>query len=313
MNEGRGHWYLLTGVIIGLVIGLLVAWVFVPVPPQAASPASLRADFKDEYRYIISAAYAATNNLGRAQARLALLQDEDSLRALAEQSERMRANNIAPNVVRNVTDLSLALQADAPPTETAVPASPTTPLQEQPSATVTDETISTEAFTPLPATATPQINTETPTLESVPPTVETPPTPLLTTSTAQPTSIPTAIPRATIAPTLPGPPFSITKQTPFCEPGQPGLLQITLKDTNNQPAAGIELIVTWAGGEEHFFTGLKPELGNGYADFDMSPDIEYNLSLSNGATRVTGLKSAACTAKDGSNTFGGIRLDFKQP
>lgn len=312
MNERRGHWYLLTGIILGLAIGLLTAWVFAPVPPQAASPASLRADFKDEYRYMIAAAYAATNNLGRAQARLALLQDENIIGALTAQSERMRANNIAPNVVRNITDLSLALQADAPPTETAIPASPTTPPQEQPSAIATDETISTEAFTPLPDTATPQLNTEVPTVDSAP-TFEMSPTPSPT-FTTQPTPIPTIIPRATIAPTFtPGPPFSITKQTPFCEPGQAGLLQITLKDTNNQPVPGVELIVTWAGGEEHFFSGLKPELGNGYADFKMSPDIEYNLSLSNGATRVTGLKSTACAAKDGSNTFGGIRLDFKQP
>ena len=307
MNERRGHWYLLTGLLIGAALGLLISWWIVPVQYQAASPASLRADFKDEYRYMIAASYAATRNLGRARARLALLQDKNSIQSLADQSQRMLANNTAPNVVRNVSALSTALQADTPPTETVVPVSPTTSPKLEPSSTVAEETTSTIAFTELPATATPQINPETPTLESVVPSSE-------ATSTPLPTAANTAIPRPAFTATFtPGPPFNFVKSTAFCEPTQPGLLQITLKDSNNQPAPGVELIVTWAGGEEHFFSGLKPELGNGYADFAMTPDVEYALSLSNGTTRVTSLKSTACSAKDGSTTWSGIHLDFKQP
>lgn len=304
MSERRGHWYLLTGILLGSILGLLVSWWVAPVQYMAASPASLRADFKDEYRYMIAASYAATGNLGRARARLALLEDKDTIKSLADQSQRMLANNTAPNVIRNVSALSAALQAAAPPTETAIPVSP------EPSSTIVEEITSTTVFTQLPvtatATATVQINPETPTLETVA-TSE-------LTSTLLPTTVFTAIPRSTHIPTFtPGPPFSLVKSATFCEPSQPGLLQISLKDSNDQPAAGIELVITWAGGEEHFFSGLKPELGNGYADFVMSADVEYALSLSNGNTRVTGLKSSACSAKDGSSTYGGIHLDFKQP
>jgi hypothetical protein len=91
------------------------------------------------------------------------------------------------------------------------------------------------------------------------------------------------------------------------------LLQVLLENTNGEPAAGIELVITWLGGEEHFFSGLKPELGNGYADFVMTPDVEYTLSMSNGGTPITGLISPACTAADGSAYSGGILLEFKQP
>lgn len=302
MSERRGHWYLITGALIGIALGLVTSWGIVPVPHTAASPASLRADFKDEYRYMISAAYASAGNLGRARARLALLDDKDPIQALTDQSKRMLANNIAPNVVRNISNLSAALQAESPPTETPIPtelafstATESVPVVE-PSTTVDNPT----------ATNTTQVSTEAPTLEPAPTEAATP-TPL---PPAVPTDAPHSIHTATFTP---GPPFKMVKSTTFCESSQPGLLQISLTDSNGQPAAGIELIITWAGGEEHFFSGLKPELGNGYADFIMSPNIDYALSVSNGATRVSNLKSTSCTTKDGDNSSGGIHLDFKQP
>ncbi len=308
MSEGRGHWYLLTGVIIGAVLGLAIAWGIAPVKYVESSPASLRADFKDEYRYMIAASYNVTGNLGRARARLGLLEDKDIVQALGDQYQRMTANNIAPDVARNVADLSQALQAHAASTaslqgmETPIPALPSpTPATESAAAEA-----ATATFTSLPATI--AADTETPTPGFV----------ASATSEIASTPLPppafTATPRPTHTSTFtPGPPFTLVQSKPICEVSRPGLLQISLKDSNDQPVAGIELIVTWAGGEEHFFTGLKPELGNGYADFVMSPNVEYALSLSNGNTRVTGLSAPTCTDKDGGSYPGGAHLEFKQP
>ena len=36
------------------------------------------------------------------------------------------------------------------------------------------------------------------------------------------------------------------------------------------PYPSVELVVTWDEGEDHFFTGLQPELGLGYGDFLMT-------------------------------------------
>lgn len=300
MSERRGHWYLLTGLILGVLVGLGVSWGLFPAARQTGLPASLRADFKDEYRFMIAASYSATGNIGRARARLGLLGDGDLVKALGDQSQRMLANNTAPNVVRNLSDLSLALQADTAPT--------TIPLSPEPSSAL-DEATSTATTVPVSvdATETVEADIETPTLEPVATSGET--------STPLPTPVGTLAPRPTFTATFtPGPPFNLSsKPVTFCEPTSPGLLQISLKDSNDQPIAGVELVVTWAGGEEHFFSGLKPELGNGYADFVMSPNVEYALSLSNGNTRVTSLIAPACTAKDGSQYIGGIHLDFKQP
>ncbi|MBI1865988.1 MAG: HD-GYP domain-containing protein, partial [Nitrospirae bacterium] len=41
----------------------------------------------------------------------------------------------------------------------------------------------------------------------------------------------------------------------------------------------IEIVVVWDAGEDHFFTGLKPELGQGYADFTMTEGVSYTLRL----------------------------------
>ena len=300
LSEGRGHWYLLTGLIIGAILGILVAWVIVPVQYSNIEtfPSSLRADFKDEYRYMIAASYAVTGNLGRARARLGLLKDQDPIQALGDQSQRMLTNNIAPDVVRRITDLSQAIQQ--------VPI-PTTSLQERatslsslPSPTSVEESPTSDASAPTPTDEIFQTDTETPDQESTP--------------TLEVATVSTAAPRLTYTPTpTPGPPFNRDEFKTFCEPSQPGLLQIFLKDSNDQPEAGVELVITWTGGEEHFFSGLKPELGNGYADFIMSPDVEYALSLSNGSTRVTGIIAPACTSEDGNSYPGGIRLEFKRP
>jgi len=45
-----GHWYLLTGLLIGLALGLVYAWKISPVRYVDTDPAALRADFNDQLR-----------------------------------------------------------------------------------------------------------------------------------------------------------------------------------------------------------------------------------------------------------------------
>ena len=78
--------------LLGLGFGLAYSWLFSPLHVVDASPVALRADFKDAYRSAIAASYGATNNLARAQARLALLGDSNSLDALNSQAQRLIAS-----------------------------------------------------------------------------------------------------------------------------------------------------------------------------------------------------------------------------
>ena len=80
-GENRGPWYLLTGLVLGIALGLIYAWVFQPVTVyRYGLRPPLRGDFKDQYRALIAAAYLGNGDLLRARARLELLKDEDMFR-----------------------------------------------------------------------------------------------------------------------------------------------------------------------------------------------------------------------------------------
>jgi hypothetical protein len=91
------------------------------------------------------------------------------------------------------------------------------------------------------------------------------------------------------------------------------LLQVDVSDADGRPVAGAEILIAWGGGQESFFTGLKPELGDGYADFVMRPGVVYSLRLALESETAGDLSIPACEAADGTPFAGGIRLEFQQP
>jgi hypothetical protein len=84
-------------------------------------------------------------------------------------------------------------------------------------------------------------------------------------------------------------------------------------NSNRRQLAGIEIVITWESGNEQFFTGLKPELGNGYADYIMSPDTSYTVQLARGSDVALGITAPTCQASNGETFLGGIKLTFQQP
>jgi hypothetical protein len=58
--DKRSPLYLLTGLIIGLLLGLIYAWVINPVIYENSAPASLDEGDKDIYRKTIAQVYAVT-------------------------------------------------------------------------------------------------------------------------------------------------------------------------------------------------------------------------------------------------------------
>jgi hypothetical protein len=91
------------------------------------------------------------------------------------------------------------------------------------------------------------------------------------------------------------------------------LIQVETRDAAGQPVPGIEVIVTWESGEDRFFTGLKPELGAGYADFNMTPGESYRVRLADGGDPLLDLTAVECEAEDGSRYWGSWKLVFQQP
>jgi hypothetical protein len=277
--------------LVGLGVGLVYSWVISPKHIVDAAPSALRADFKDEYRSVIAAAYAATNNLPRARARLSLLGDPDSAEALNAQAQRMRARGEQFEHADRVAALALALGEDV---GSAPVSFPTAEITNSVDREITSIATSAPEFieAPLDLTETPQI-------------IDTQTQPVVVESTPRPTHTP--------VPTL-GEPFALTGQESVCDSNLPdGLLQVMVLNPTRRQLAGAEITITWDGGKESFFTGLKPELGNGYADYVMMPDTTYTVQLARGSDVALGITAPICQTADGQNFSGSIKLTFQQP
>lgn len=305
MSENRGPWYLLTGLIIGAALGVLYTWAFRPVEYVDTAPASLKAEYKDQYRALIAAAFLANGDLVRARARLDLLGDTDVYRTLAEQAQRTLAEGSRPEEARALGVLAVGLgqqPAEIPTLTTEAAASP--PAITQGPAEVVE------------ASAQPAINTDE---AGLPPGLSSTITPLpawTATSTEtqppEPTSSATLPPPRTPTPTQ-GAPFVLQAQEKVCDAAlaEPQV-QVQTLDAEGQPVPGVKVVITWQGGEENFYTGLKPEIGLGYADFTLEPGVDYTLQLAAGGQPITGLTAADCEGQGG-QTWGVWRLTFTQP
>jgi len=291
MTMKRFPWWLIV-LVLGFGLGLAYTWVIAPVKYVDAEPRTLRDDFKDSYRTAIAAAYASNADLERARARLVLLGDPDPSQALTAQAQRMVAAGESDDAVQQVALLASAMQGQA-----AVQPSPTLAATQTDIPTVIFTEVNTQPIT----TPTTVIETSEPASPAEPTNTSVP----LLTATPRPTQQPTA--------TL-GAPYQLVGQDTVCDTElAEGLLQVVVTDIRRQQVPGAEIIITWNSGEEHIFTGLKPELGNGYADFLMTPDVTYSVRMADGGTPAADLAAPDCTGTDGAPYLGGFRLTFQRP
>lgn len=276
MNPGeqRFPWYLITGVVLGLALGLLYAWVLQPVEHIDTYPSSMQDEYKNVYRALVASAYVADGDLGRAKARLALLSDDDPVRVLSLQAQKALSQDDNDRQARALGILAAALGSGSASTQIAAlsPASG-------------------GSATPKPGSA------STATAGA--------------THSPTPTLIP-AVTRTPTATQSSG--FKMREFVLVCEPelAASPLIQVYLFDAANQPVPGVEIIVSWQEGEDRFFSGLKPEFGLGYADFKMQPGIEYTVRLAGGGDAVPGLTAVDCQGEDGSIWLGTWRVNYIQ-
>lgn len=263
----RTPWFLLTGLVIGITLGLMTAWYWYPVERVDTNPSTMRSDFKDNYRAVVAAAFEANGDLGRAKARLNLLQDGDLQGALSGQAQVMMASGGSQKEARALGLLAAALGASAAP--------------EQPDVGPTGDST---GGSPAAATSTAApIATQTP--------------------------VPTLTPTATA-----GAPFTVELFTEVCDANLAGpLIQVYVFDAARQPVPGVEVFVRWDGNEDRFYTGLKIEIGPGYADFQMEPGVDYSVGLALGDQPVSGLSTRECDTVDGQPVYSSWEVIFVQP
>lgn len=275
-KDDRGWWIggFLFGFVIGLTLSLMYGWVLDP-RPEPVRPAALRPSDKQLYLRLIALAFAQDEDESRARARLATLEDpniDQAVVILTEQyidQERDVRDIVAlvslARVLGQTSREMLAFVATPTPLPTATPTPAPTPTP-RPTATPTPLTpvpTPTATFRPEPSPT--QTATDTPTDTPVP--------------TGTPT--PTRTATVTQTPTLgPDSPFGVAQSVVLCDDTtNGGLLRVYVRDRLGVGLPGVEIKITWSGGQDSFFTGFKPEIDSGYADFQMEQGQRYQVEL----------------------------------
>lgn len=282
MESDRGHWYLITALVLGLGLGLLISWVVSPNRLQDTHPSDLHRDYKDVYRALIARAYQANQNLDRAEARLELLEDENPAQALAAQAQRSLAERGDQELAKILANLAAALQRTPRPDHTPTPSpSPTTPEGTPAPAQGTQTTISEQTGTPQ----------------------DTDP---VSTSTPQPTPEPSA---------TNAPPFIVQNHGRLCNPDlTTPLIQVYATNANGDGVPGVEIIISWApDNQENFVTGLKPDIGPGYADFEAESDVAYTIELPESGLLLSDVSIPTCETDEGDTYPGSYQVFITHP
>jgi len=279
MDQNRGNWYLLTALILGLILGVVYSWVISPVSQVDTHPSLLRTDYKDIYRSLISRAYQSNNNLPRAEARLELMGDDEPALALAAQAQRFLAEGGDNEMAIILANLSAAIQNaelannPIPPTVTAAP----------------DPEI-----TPTASTETGENGGNSPEVTAV--TIEHPdwtPTPAPTES----------------------PPFILQDSSPICDPtlGE-SLIQVIATNGAGDGIPGVAIqIALGIDPNEVFYTGLKPELGLGYADFSAEPGLTYQVEIPDSGLIVSEIEVPTCQNESEESYWGSWEIYITHP
>lgn len=273
MTDGRPRalFVFLIASAIGLIGGLVFAWFISPVEYTSVEPSELRVEFRPTYLQLVGASFAFENDWTRVSFRLGALRDPNVNHQFAEVTDRTIAEGRPASILRAMSRMSdrLGVRTMRMIVYLATP-------------------VATVAPVPTP-TALPSA---TPSLEPTPspvPTFALPDTP-----TPLPTFTPTAAPLSV---------YLLISRERVCEPG-PAQIRVLIEDEKAKGVPGVDVWVTFEGGADRFVTGLKPEEGPGYGDFDVQPGIAYDVAVAESALPlVKGLKTEQCPSADAAQTI----------
>ncbi len=237
----------ISGLALGLGIGLALSWFYWPAARMNADLVDLRLDYKDDYQGMIAAAYSLDGDLARAMSRLAELKLAGPASAISARAALESRPLYRQALMRLALDLAQPSAALARPTYTP-----------RPTRTRVSHRLATPVATPVPAA------TRAPMASPVP---------------ATPAPEP-ALPPPTSIPNPDAPRFVLKSKQPLDCVQSRGRSHIEVEavDGEGAPLPGVGVEVHWDSGTEILYTGLKPERGPGYADLKVDPGT-YSVRL----------------------------------
>ena len=248
------------GLLLGLAGGLITTWFVVPLTYVDTYPPMLAPRYRQDWARMVVWGYAIEGNWDRTQVRLLNLAEDEVAAAATDVLNHAVVLGHPLEVIQRIARLAADYGASGPGVAVYLDGGgmliDTTP----------------PVVPPAPSGS----SALTPTLAGSVPTV---------TPTATRRSRPTVTP--TLLPT-PEPPFRIVSQTLTCalEP----VIAISLEVSRTLEVRGREISeqvglpmreiwLIWESGADRAITGFRPDIGLGYADFDVEPGHAYNLYI----------------------------------
>jgi hypothetical protein len=242
----------------------------------------------------------ADDDLERIRARVDGIGQADIASAIRPLIEEYAAAGHSAETLRRLTTLAQVFDVQTPAMLVYL-------YSPSPSPPATIPTLS-RAFVPSPVPS--STHTPSPAPMATPTVVPSPrtpsPVPTLTSPPVEPTRTP--------APPTPTPPLlarlQLVKKEQICQRGEAERIEVVVKDEQGAGLPGVAVWLIWPGGADRAVTGLKPQQGAGYADFDAEWGVNYSLGVGElGVPLITGLRLEPCSPdSDEEATIGSWRI-----
>ncbi|MCS7251568.1 MAG: hypothetical protein RMK32_07400 [Anaerolineae bacterium] len=287
--RGRLGIAFLAGFFPGLIAGVYLAWEVFPPSPGWSSPIELASPYQELWIVLAAQADAVERDPEALRRRLEALGMPDLPDRVAALAERGLLENWPSGIVQDLARVAQQVGARSPalvvilatPVPTRVPPSPT------------------------------WIATPTPSLTSMPSPTATPtPLPSLTptpTDALSPTPFSVGIETPTLTPT-PSVPHRIERQM-LCEASP--LLRIRVFGPDGEERSGVRVWVSGPRGTEMLLTGLKPGMGEGYADVQMETQQTYRFGIEGLESALAEVIARPCRRPDGQTGWTGWEISVR--
>jgi hypothetical protein len=263
---------IILGVIAGFAVALYVAWVLSPLELTNIHPRQLAPSERAQYMSLVAVSFAQGADIDTTVERLLAVvpPGRDPFQEVADV-----ACDLAQSGYGSTTSGIEAIRAMK------------TLYQLQLKTSCADDLVLV-ANEPTPII---QVALSTPTL--LPPPTKTPT--VVPPSAPSPTAFEVFVPTAVAQDE-----YVLINVATYCRAAPNGLIEVYVQDFNGQGIPGQPVRVRWNGGEDVFYTGLKPEISTAYADFEMDNSLTYTIDMpdrSEPGTRQ--LSPVACTTENG--------------
>ncbi len=273
-------WGLIIGLILGIGGGLAYAWAINPRVEFNTEPWQLNKQDRAQYIAAVTLRYAYDGDLNRAvEGLLALKPKSDPIQEVADVACDLATTGYAETGtgLRAIQSMMLfyQLQGRKGCADTLISAN-------QPTVVVNVDVATPTAQPPATKTPTPdRPNQATPT---------------------QPIFAPTVQPKTS---------FVIASIRTDCDAEFSGVIEVRVQDFGGDGIPGQAIRVRWDDGSSTFYTGLKPERGSDYADFQMEAGKAYTVEMPGQSDPSQPLGATPCTTADGKQAITLYRVYFR--